>query len=261
VAGGQQNSPVPERFFIGRDAATTGGVVIEGALARHIARSLRMRAGDAIVVVDGDRREQGVVLRSVTGDRVEGDVTWSRPASGEPRLRITVVQALPRERMDDCVDALVEAGAAEVRPVLTQRVVSRPAEDRLTHRVHRWQAIATEAAQLAGRGIIPRVHAPVALPDALAALEVGSRVIACTFDGVPSLAGLDVEPDRPLALCIGPEGGLGDIDMDTLRRAGAESAHMGARILRTRYAGAMACTLLLARSGDLAEPTAPVPPR
>ena len=44
-------------------------------------------------------------------------------------------------------------------------------------------AVATEAAQLAGRGMIPRVHAPVALADALAAIVADARVVACTFEG------------------------------------------------------------------------------
>jgi len=250
---------MPERFFIDAPATTSSGVVLEGSLARHLARSLRMRVGDSIVVVDRDGLEHGVVLRSVAADRVAGDVAWSRVATGEPRLRISVVQALPRERMEDCVDVLVEAGAAEVRPVITERVVSRPANHRLPHRVHRWQAVATESAQLSGRGTVPRVHAPVALPDALAAVETGSRVLACTFDGVRSLAEVDIDASTPLVLCIGPEGGFGDRDLDTLRRGGADTVHIGPRILRTRYAGAVACALLLARSGDLTEPLVPAP--
>jgi 16S rRNA (uracil1498-N3)-methyltransferase len=250
---------MPERFFVDGHAITTSGVVVEGPLAGHLARSLRLRAGDSIVVVDPDRVERGVLLRRVGRDRVEGDVTWTRPATGEPRLRITVIQALPRERMEDCVDTLVEAGAAEVRPVITERVVSRPSDDRLPHRVLRWQAVATEAAQLAGRGIVPPVHAPVDLADALAAVAPGSRVLACTFDATHPLAGIAVDADRPLALCIGPEGGFGERDTAALRHAGAQTVHLGARILRTRYAGAVACALLLASSGDLANAIAPAP--
>lgn len=242
---------MPQRFFVnGGDIAD--GLVMEGAVANHIARSLRMRSGDSIVVVDDDHREHGVLLRSVRPERIEGEVTWTRAATGEPRLRITVVQALPRERMEDCVDLLVEVGAADIRPVITGRVVSRPSGDRVGNRVHRWQAVATESAQLAGRGMIPRVHSPVPLPNALAALDNDTRVIACAFDGDGSLADLDVDSAVPLAVCIGPEGGFDERDLDTLRRAGAESVHMGARILRTRYAAAVACALLLARSGDLA---------
>lgn len=249
---------MPERFFV--DGVTNGVVVVSGRLANHIGRSLRMRAGDRLVVVDGVGDEHGVLLRSVTGETVEGDVVWSRPATGEARLRITAVQALPRERMEDCVDMLVGAGVAEIRPVVTERVVGRPPDDRVAQRVRRWQAIAGEAAQLAGRGMIPRVHAPTGLAEALAGLSPGSQVVACTFDGPRSVASLDLDVERPVALCIGPEGGFGERDLDSLRDAGAELVHIGARILRTRYAGAVACAILLARSGDLDSPTTPPPP-
>ena len=250
---------MPQRFFVNRGDIAGDGLVMEGPVANHIARSLRMRSGDSIVVVDDDNREHGVLLRSVGPDRVVGEVTWTRAATGEPRLRITVVQALPRERMEDCVDLLVELGAAEIRPVITERVVSRASGDRLGNRVHRWQAVATESAQLAGRGMIPRVHSPVPLPDALAALDNDSRLIACVFDGDRSLADIDGDSGHPLALCIGPEGGFGERDLDTLRRAGAETVHMGARVLRTRYAAAVACAVLLARSGDLADALPGIP--
>jgi 16S rRNA (uracil1498-N3)-methyltransferase len=250
---------MPQRFFINEGDLSAGGLVMEGAVASHIARSLRMRSGDSIVVVDDSNREHGALLRSVRPERIEAEVTWTRDATGEPGLRITVLQALPRERMEDCVDLLVGVGAAEIRPVITERVVSRPSPDRASHRVHRWQAVATEAAQLAGRGMIPRVHAPVPLADALAALDRASRVVVCTFDGDRALAEIDVDRARPLALCVGPEGGLGEGDLDTLRRAGAERVHLGARILRTRYAAAVACALLQARSGDLADPVVGVP--
>jgi len=253
------NPRVPERFFLDSEVPASG-VVIGDALAHHIARSLRMRPGDEIVVVDESGLEHGVRLTAVASERVEGQIAWSRDATGEPRLRITVIQALPRERMDDCIDALVEAGAAEVCTVITERVVARPGEDRVATRLRRWQAVARESAQLAGRGMIPRVHAPRSLADALETLGAGSRLIACTFEGRHSLAELALDPDTPLGLCIGPEGGFGDGDLAVMRAAGAEMMHMGPRVLRTRYAGAIACALLLSRSGDLVMPAAPSPP-
>jgi 16S rRNA (uracil1498-N3)-methyltransferase len=243
---------MPQRFFVTGADITGDRIAMNGPVANHIARSLRMHTGDSIVVVDDSGHEHGVLLRTVHPERIDGEVTWTREVTGEPRLQITVVQALPRERMEDCIDLLVQVGASAVRPAITERVVSRPPQDRVVHRVHRWQAVATEAAQLAGRGTIPRVHAPVPLREALAALDSSSRLIACTFDGDRSLADMDVDGVRPVALCIGPEGGFGDRDLESLRRAGAETVHMGARVLRTRYAAAIACALLLARAGDLA---------
>ena len=82
-----------------------------------------------------------------------------------------------------------------------------------------------------GRGMIPRVHAPVPLARRARARSTGlDGVIACTFDG-----------DRPLAdrrrgrrparwrCASAPRAASRERDLDTLRRAGAETVHLGAR--------------------------------
>ena len=266
---------MPARFFL--DRPPSGDTVrIDGELAHHLARSLRVRPGDAIVAVHGGV-EHGVTLTSVA-ETVDGTVTWSRPVTGEPRLRVTLVQALPRERMEDCIDIAVQAGVSAIVPVHTERTVSRPADDRAAARVRRWNAVAREAAQLAGRGMIPAVHAPRPLSDALAALPPGTEVLACASAvdvaagasppvplGEVALRGTDVaagaSPPMPpgeiglrgtdVALVIGPEGGLGERDLAALVARRAVTVHLGPRVLRTRYAGAVATALLLARAGDL----------
>ena len=50
---------------------------------------------------------------------------------------------------------------------------------------------------------------------------------------------------------IGPEGGFAPTEVSRLRQAGAETVHLGARVLPARRAGVVAAGLLLARAGDL----------
>jgi 16S rRNA (uracil1498-N3)-methyltransferase len=250
---------VPARFFLD-DVRSGGRVRIGGELAAHLARSLRMRVDDTLVAIDPRGTEHGVRVTTVSAGAIEGDVAWSRPASGEPALSITLLQALPRERMEDCVDIAVQAGVVAIVRVLTERTVSRPDAARVDARVRRWNAVAREAAQLAGRATIPTVHAPQPLADALASLDHGVRLVACTIErDAPPLAQLDVDADHALALCIGPEGGLGAVDLAALDAHRADWAHLGPRVLRTRYAGAVAAALLLARSGDLSRAAEPEP--
>jgi 16S rRNA (uracil1498-N3)-methyltransferase len=250
---------VPARFFLDTHPEN-GRIVIAGELASHLARSLRMRVNDTLVAVDPGGTEYGVRLVAVSAAVVEGEVAWSRPVTGEPRLRVTLLQALPRDRMDDCIDIAVQAGVAAIVPVLTERIVSRPEPERTAARLRRWNAVAREAAQLAGRGTIPPVHAPQPLATALDHLAAGTRVVACTIEReAPPLTQLDIDPHAPLALCIGPEGGLAAADLVALDEHGAQWAHLGPRVLRTRYAGAVATALLLGRAGDLDCPAAPPP--
>ena len=211
------------------------------------------------MVVAGGAVEHGVVLQEVSTAQVSGTVVWSRPASGEPRLAIHVLQAIPAQAMDETIEALTVAGAASILPVLTGRTVVRPDMTHASRRAERWQAIAREAAQLAGRAAPPTVSSVMSLRDALAHLPATTRVIACVIDpaATPMLAASTSAAE--IALVIGPEGGLDDLDMHALESAGAAYAHLGPRTLPSRLAGAIATAMLLAAAGDLDSTAEPVP--
>ena len=201
-----------------------------------------------------------MVLQEVTTSRVSGAVVWSRPVSGEPRLAVHVLQAIPAQTMDATIEALTVAGAASIHPVLTGRTVVRPDASQISRRAERWQAIAREAAQLSGRAAPPLVSPVTSLREALEQLPATTRVLACVLraDAAPILAALSASRSD-VALAIGPEGGLDNADIDALDLAGAAYVHLGPRTLPSRLAGAVATSLLLAGAGDLNSTAEPLP--
>ena len=84
----------PHRFFV--DPASIVGDVarVEGAQAHQLARVLRVRVGERVVLLDGTGVEYVVEVTAVTPKLVEGIVRASQPSAGEPRLAITLYQAL-----------------------------------------------------------------------------------------------------------------------------------------------------------------------
>ncbi len=218
--------------------------------------------GETIVVIEDGRLEHGVQLDEVTPSRVSGAIVWTRPVAGEPRLAVHVLQAVPAQAMDATVEALTEAGAATIRPVLTHRTVSRPDPSRVIHRLERWRLIARESAQLAGRAAPPEVHSILPLRDALVALPAGTRVLACVISQSASPI-LSAVPNPPanVGLVIGPEGGFDVSDLRVLEESGAVNVHLGSRTLPSRLAGAVATSLLLAGAGDLDAAAVPAPAR
>jgi 16S rRNA (uracil1498-N3)-methyltransferase len=248
------------RFFVEPDQIADGRATLTAAASAHLSRSLRARPGETIVVVAGGSIEHGVLLEEATPARVSGRVIWSRAVSGEPRLAVHVLQAVPAQAMDATVEALTEAGATSIRPVLTTRTVPRPDVSRATRRVERWQRIASEAAQLAGRAAPPEVHPILPLREALEALPSGAPVLACVArrDAAPIFTALSAPPSH-VGLVIGPEGGLDDIDLGLLGEVGAAWVHLGPRTLPSRLAGAVATALLLAGAGDLDSAAEPMP--
>lgn len=248
------------RFFVDASQIVNDRATLIDADAEHLARSLRARPGETIVVVAGGAVEYGVVLNEVTSSRVSGAVVWSRPVSGEPRLAVHVLQAVPAQAMDATVEALTVAGAASIRPVLTSRTVVRPDASHASRRSERWQMIAREAAQLAGRVAPPTVSSVMPLRAALAELPAPTRVLACLIrpDSTPILSSASTS-SAGIALVIGPEGGLDEADLEALDSAGAVYVHIGPRTLPSRLAGAVATALLLAGAGDLDSAAEPVP--
>jgi 16S rRNA (uracil1498-N3)-methyltransferase len=248
------------RFFVDASQIEDGRATLIAADAEHLARSLRARPGETIVVVTGGAVEHGVLLQEVTTSRVSGTVVWSRPVSGEPRLAIHVLQAIPAQAMDATIEALTVAGVASIHPVLTARTVVRPDASQAARRAERWQAIARAAAQLAGRAAPPAVSAIMSLRDALAHLPAETHVIACVI-GTASTPMLSAPLHSPagIALVIGPEGGLDSSDLEALDSADAVYAHLGPRTLPSRLAGAIATALLLAAAGDLDATAEPAP--
>jgi 16S rRNA (uracil1498-N3)-methyltransferase len=246
------------RYLVENGAIRGDAVDIDGALALHLARSLRVATGERIVVVDDSGREHGVVIATASPERVHGRVAWSRPAGGEPQLRITAVHALIRE-FDDVVAGLTHAGVTAIQPVLAGRGVIRLDGARAAARQERWRAIAAEAAQLAGRARVPEIAAVADLERSLAALRPKTRILACVVDAPTALTRIAIDPGNPLALVIGPEGGFDPAELAALSARDAEPVHLGARVFPARSAGAHAATIALTRSGDLDEPAAAPP--
>ena len=248
------------RFFVNSDQVRNGSATLVGEDAAHLVRSLRVRPGELVVVVEAGLIEHGVRVAEVTPSRVEGRIAWSRPVTGEPSTVVHVLQALPAKGMELAVEALSEVGAAAIHPVITSRTVTRPDSDRGDRRVERWRAIARESAQLAGRARAPEVDEIRTLADALGVVPKNAQLIACALDrlSIP-LRDVSVPPTTPAVIAIGPEGGFDGADLRSLHAAGASDVHLGGRVLPAWLAGAVAVSLLLARSGDMESPPTPPP--
>lgn len=219
-------------------------VEIEGADARHLVRSLRVRRGAHIQAVDPGDGTSGrmltVQIESAGPERVTGVVVQARIHRPEPRTAIHLALAvLPASALDEALARCTELGAAGFLLVEAERGVARARGDA---KAARWATICREAAMLAGRLTVPPVQGPVPLrrlvetaPGELVLMDASAR---------DRLAGL---PPAPRTLAIGPEGGWTPAERALVR----EHARLGPRNLRAENAAAAALTVALAAAGDL----------
>ncbi|MBA4370858.1 MAG: 16S rRNA (uracil(1498)-N(3))-methyltransferase [Coriobacteriaceae bacterium] len=242
------------RFFLTAAAADGHPLPLTERDLHHARDVLRLRAGDEIVVVEPGGL--GFVVRlDEVGDEVRGEVMDELPRHEGPR--VWLVQGVAKgERTDLAVRMAVEAGVSGVVPVLTERSIVRFDAEKRRERGDRWRRIALEAAKQSQRDIVPQVSDPILLGDIAEVLPDGCGVVVpweeASGRGVrEALRDLNAGTDTPVAVVIGPEGGLSFREVDRLEQEGAVTCTLGETILRTETAGLVACALVLYELGGL----------
>lgn len=234
------------RTFIDAPLAIgTIATLSENATA-HLVRVLRLGLGDACIVFNGDGHDYEARLVSLGKRGAEIEVMSSRSVANESPLRITLAQAIARgEKMDWVLQKATELGVAAVVPLVTERTEVRLDAERGEKRAAHWRGVVAAACEQSGRARLPELGAPIALRDWVAAAVPG-----WFLDPLADLASWQLPTEDAFTLVVGPEGGLGDRDLATLRGAGFRGLRLGPRVLRTETAGLAAIAALQALRGD-----------
>lgn len=228
------------RFFVPPGTLGRGErLPLPGELEHQVRRVLRLRDGAEVVLLEGDGFEARC---RIAGDDVV--VLERRASGGEPRHRLTVVQALLKgDGLEESLRAATEVGVAGFQLAVTQRCIARDLSPR---KLDRLRAVVREAAEQSERGTVPPVEAPRPLGEL-----VGPGTVLLWERGSaeqPGLAALDAAS----RLAIGPEGGFTPDEVAAAERAGATLAGLGPRILRAESVAPVAAAIVLSRAGDFA---------
>lgn len=242
------------------EAALNPGSLVElpRDTASHLAKVLRARSGDELIMFNGDGREFDGVIEAVRGSRVSASIGDSRPVDRESPLAITLVQCVPRgDRMDFIVQKATELGVARIVPVLSQRSVVRLDKAQAESKAIHWRAVAVSACEQCGRNRLPAIETAQPLLNYLGesspgmgprlVLEPESAPDAHTARDLGTAAGTIVHAE----IAIGPEGGFAPDELEAFRIAGFSQIGLGPRILRTETAAIAAVVWLQARLGDM----------
>jgi 16S rRNA (uracil1498-N3)-methyltransferase len=243
------------RFYCPTAAGTLApGAYVElpDAIARHAAKVLRMRPGDALVLFDGQGGEWQAELQKVGTDKtVKVLIHAYTDRQCESPLDITLVQGLPSgDKMDWVVEKCVELGVTAIQPVVAQRSVIRLSAERMERRVAHWNHIASAACAQSGRNRVPAVAPLLDLPQYLAMAKAHNAVRLMLAPQATQPLRTLPPPDSPLLVMVGPEGGWEESELRSAEVAGFTTIKLGPRVLRTETAGAAMIAAAQALWGD-----------
>lgn len=247
------------RFFVTPEVLAQQPVVLTGDQARQIYRVLRLRAGAHVVLLDGTGWAYEAVVIASYEDRVTLETINRWQPRSEPRLHITLFQAvLKGDRFGWVLQKGTEVGISRFVPMVCERNVVSDLGAMAEKRA-RWERIVREAAEQSGRARLPELASPQAFTGALPAGSAASdsflRLIP--WEGEQqrglrdvlracNLAGL-----RGIELFVGPEGGFSDEEVSLAERQGVVPISLGPRILRAETAGLVAAAVILYEAGEM----------
>lgn len=235
------------RFFV--DAATCQrGSTTDGDLLHQWVRVLRVRVGDALLLLDGQGQAAHVEITAISAKTAAWRVIATMPAGGEPRLHVTLAVSLIRpERFEWLLQKATEIGVSAIVPLKADH--SRHDGEVSAQKIIRWQRILREAAEQSCRGVVPHLAAACAI-RALAPPH-GAHVYWCHEGaGTLPLRHAPAEVGRPVWLISGPEGSFSHHELTWLMQQPWQAVGLGSRILRAETAPLVAATMLLAQAGD-----------
>lgn len=236
--------------------ATGRTVVLPQDAAQHLTRVLRLRAGAAITLFDGEGGEWAAELVSGARDALAARIGEHHPIERESPLQLTLLQGLARgERMDLVIQKATELGVTRIVPLITSRCVVQLDAERGERRVEHWRAVAASACEQCGRNRLPEVCPPMQFESACQTPWAAADEPRWLLDPESTLTLRDVIAApaalRRATLLVGPEGGLEASEIDLAVRTGFRTLRFGPRVLRTETAGLAALAALQSSAGDL----------
>ena len=224
---------------------------LDAAQSNYLVVVRRLRQGDRFVAFDPENAtESAAVLQRA--DARSACCVLSAPTASQRALaqNVTLIQCLGKaDKTDQVVRSATALGVRRLVVVESARSVVRLGK-RGPSRHQRWKAIALDAARQAERGDLPVIEGPEPLLDALRRSSAESVRGLCLTPGAESslFDGLEGwEPSQPLAVLIGPEGGLTPEEIDVAVSLGFSQVRLGPFVLRTELAAAAVLGALLAR--------------
>lgn len=231
-------------------------VTIDAAASHHLTTVLRHRAGDAVVLFNGDGNRYHATL-SDTGKKVSAVVDNIEASDAESPLRVHLIQGLSRgDRMDTTVQKAVELGVTDITPVFTERSSIKLDAKRLQKKQLHWRNIAISACEQSGRCYLPTIQTPVALRTLLTQpsaehLQGSANRLVMAPDATMRLGQVTINPNETCLILVGPESGLSDNEISLATDTGFQAVSLGPRILRTETAGPAVLAILQSRFGDI----------
>ena len=222
-------------FFIDSNNKTDNKIVISDAdNYRHIARSLRARCGEKLLLIDENQIQYETKISEINSKEVICEIEKSYLSKRDLEFDLFLAQSpLRSDAQLTVMEKATELGVRGVYPVFTDNCALR------VNKQEKWQKVMFEASKQCERAKIPTCFAPTTFEE----------LLQQNFDKIIVLAERSTEKSlkqylsenptkkgEKLLAIIGPEGGFSQKEFDYFRSKNLPLISLGDLILKAETA-------------------------
>lgn len=208
--------------------------ITDTTLVHQIGSVLRYKPGEQCILFAQHTDDVVVTIQSLSKKEILVNPAQTIPArTSASRYIVAAVSIIKRDLFELVVQKLTELGVREIVPIISHRTIKQSIKP------ERLEAIAREAIEQSGQSILPIIHPPTKLADALVRFPMQTIV----FDPYQPIS---TDPlQESVIYYIGPEGGWGEKDDALFQSRTVHYRTLGNTILRAETAAIVGAYELL----------------
>lgn len=252
-----------QKFFVETNQIDkeNGIIKIEGEDVNHIKNVLRCNIGEKIEICEKSDNPVKYVceILELAQKQIMCKIIEKIDRSNEANIKIHIFQGFPKaEKMELIIQKCTELGVYEFIPTQMNRCVVKLNNKDMEKKISRWQKIAEVAAKQSGRDIIPHIRNKMTIKEIASEINDYDIIIVAyeneLENGLKNVIKEIKQTDNKylnIGIIIGPEGGIEEQEIDSLKQAGAKIISLGNRILRTETVAMIMSGIIMYELGDI----------
>lgn len=223
-------------FFIGENDKIENNLVtiIDKENYRHIARALRAKVGEKLLLIDGSQIQYETVISKITNNEIVCEVKNSYPSKRDLEFDLYLAQSpLRSDSQLTIMEKATELGARGVYPILTDNCAVK--KDVAISKVAKWQKVMYEASKQCERSKIPTCFGVTTLNEVIKGqydriIVFGERSTELSLKQY--LGKNPIKKGEKILVIIGPEGGFSQREFELFREKNLPIISLGDLILK-----------------------------
>ncbi len=230
------------RFYIETELNTENTIELTESVFHHWVRVLRAKEQEQAIFFNGKGGEYLVTLTEINKKNAFVSVDQFNELDRTAPFNVILGQVMSKgDRMDYAIQKATELGVTTIQLLTSDRCEMRLKYDRDQKKLDHWQSVAIAACEQCGLNKVPQILPPIALNDWVKSELPTSRFVLAPNKNQENVL---LKSDNHLALLIGPEGGLSEVEIETANQNNFQNWCIGDRVLRTETAPVVALSIL-----------------